>query len=737
MYVPHAADITGSSESIALSLGALKDESSGSGSRNGWSSLIGIVTAIFGNILISFALNTQRYAHIRLSRDRNEWAEKQKSQQRQSRSRPRTYGTEQSDVAEERARENKTSEPHGGVEERYTLEDPAESSEAEPLIPHVDVRRSSTSSEETARPAEKQKGSPEGKSYLKSPIWWLGIALMTVGEAGNFLAYGFAPASIVSPMGVVALVSNCMIAPLLLGEKFRWRDALGVVIAVGGCVIVVLSASESNPKLTPDKIWYLISQWEFETYFGITVFLIIALMVASNKFGEKTILIDLGLVGLFGGYTALSTKGVASLLSNTIWHVVTYPITYLLVAVLVFTAIMQIKYVNRALQRFNATMVIPTQFVLFTISVIVGSAILYRDFERQKAGDAVKFFAGCALTFLGVWCITSGRDDEFEGDEEFGDEEDAINLVDDEHVQPEIRERENGADRRCSLIPGPSDDTSRLRRLSTARSIPPAVIVAPDLRPTLSDQAPAFSLDGSPPRDSSSDVPPANVSAIHSQTMTQLVPEGETGGDPRKPPKLHATTSAPVVPQTDLGAPSRPRTPRTPLNRNKTGPAAESPSRQTPANSSARRPSQSYLDPNASNKLLNRQSFVGMLPNALTSPLSSSLSAIVADSLRRGVDSPPGTVRRRSSRAIPRPGMGAQRASSQRFTPAQMKRHSIASGEMNSDDEETGNMRAGTDSPQGRMRSLSATLGDLFSSSSKRPRLESQESIQEQGEERP
>ena len=29
---------------------------------------------------------------------------------------------------------------------------------------------------------------------------------MTIGEAGNFLAYGFAPASIVSPLGVVALV---------------------------------------------------------------------------------------------------------------------------------------------------------------------------------------------------------------------------------------------------------------------------------------------------------------------------------------------------------------------------------------------------------------------------------------------------------------------------------------------------------------------------------------------------
>ena len=123
---------------------------------------------------------------------------------------------------------------------------------------------------------------------------------MTIGECGNFLAYGFAPASIVSPLGVVALVSNCLIAPLMLHEVFRKRDALGVVIAVAGCVTVVLSASGSNPKLDQDEIWHLISRWEFETYFGITVFLIIVLMAASNKYGDKSVLIDLGLVGLFG-----------------------------------------------------------------------------------------------------------------------------------------------------------------------------------------------------------------------------------------------------------------------------------------------------------------------------------------------------------------------------------------------------------------------------------------------------
>ncbi|KAK5120015.1 hypothetical protein LTR85_007091 [Meristemomyces frigidus] len=726
MYLPNYASSSGIYEATAApGLELLKDGSSSP--TRGWSSLIGIVTAICGNILISFALNTQRYAHIRLSRDRDEWAEEQKAEQRRRRSKPRTYGTQQIDIAEERARENAQGGAGTAAKGGYTLEDPEESNEADPLIPHLDLRKGSASSDDTVRPNEKGSEVPQEKSYLRSPIWWLGISLMTLGEAGNFLAYGFAPASIVSPLGVVALVSNCLIAPLLLHERFRWRDGLGVIIAIAGAVTVVLSASDSNPRLTPDKIWHLITRWEFETYLGITIILIIALTVASNKFGDRTVLIDLGLVGLFGGYTALSTKGIASLLSNTIWRVVTFPITYLLVAVLVFTAVMQIKYLNRALQHFNATIVIPTQFVIFTISVIVGSAILYRDFERQTPEDAAEFFGGCALTFLGVWCITSGRGDDSQGDEELGEEEDAIDLLDEEHLQPEVRERGDGADRRRSLVSGPSSDLQRLR---TADSIPPSVIVTPDFGPVPSNEAPHFALDASASRESLLDVSPANAAAIHSKSMTQLPQEGEAAADPRRPPPLHATTSAPVVPYAaDTGSSFRPRTP---LNRNKSAYASDSPSRTSPTTLSSRQQQQGqYLDPNGSNRLLNRHSVVGLLPGPLTSPLSSSLSAIVADSLRRGVDSPASTMRRRPSR-------GQRRIeSSKLLSSAALKRHSIASGEMDFDDEETANLRAGAGSPPGRVRSLSATLGDLFSSSStKRPRLESHESIQEQSEER-
>lgn len=260
-----------------------------------WSSIIGIVTAIVGNILISFALNIQRYAHIRLGREQNYKEDGSKV----GRSEHKSYGTQQQGkIAEERAKVNLSAPSKDN-----DLSDGEGRHSGDEYLPHPSVRSRSPSQSSVSQSEKQQQYHTERKSYLRSPYWWAGIILMIVGEAGNFLAYGFAPASIVSPLGVVALVSNCIIAPCLLKEHFRQRDFWGVVVAVAGAVVVVLSAKNSENKMGPQDIWTNITRWEFELYLGITAVIIIVLMWASGKYGERTILIDLGLVGLWGKHS--------------------------------------------------------------------------------------------------------------------------------------------------------------------------------------------------------------------------------------------------------------------------------------------------------------------------------------------------------------------------------------------------------------------------------------------------
>lgn len=306
----------GHSIPTATSLPPPDQNGDNNGHMHQWSSLIGIVTALIGNVLISLALNIQRYAHLRIAREWEQEKIKHEADFRRMNSGTGTvnqYGSFGGDDERGRSRDQVRRRDFGTY--RDEDEDGAMRGRREDSGSR-DALHESFTSDRTARPDGKEEGQGDRKSYLKSPYWWVGIILMCLGETGNFLAYGFAPASIVSPLGVVALISNCVIAPCLLKEKFRKRDFWGVLIAIAGAVVVVLSAKSSEEKLGPEEIWRAITRWEFELYLGLSIALIIGLMWASFQYGSRSILIDVGLVALFGKSHMVYESEASSILTR-------------------------------------------------------------------------------------------------------------------------------------------------------------------------------------------------------------------------------------------------------------------------------------------------------------------------------------------------------------------------------------------------------------------------------------
>ena len=39
-------------------------------------------------------------------------------------------------------------------------------------------------------------------------LWWAGVVLMAVGETGNFAAYGFAPITLIAPLGCMSVTGE-------------------------------------------------------------------------------------------------------------------------------------------------------------------------------------------------------------------------------------------------------------------------------------------------------------------------------------------------------------------------------------------------------------------------------------------------------------------------------------------------------------------------------------------------
>eukprot|EP00834_Sanchytrium_tribonematis_P002630 NODE_85_length_22232_cov_1.318619.p14 type:complete len:196 gc:universal NODE_85_length_22232_cov_1.318619:20236-19649(-) len=183
-----------------------------------YSSWIGILTAILGNIVISLALNLQKYAHLKL---------------------------QETEVSNE-------------------------------------------------------------YRYLDEPIWWAGLGLLIVGECGNFIAYSFASASIVAPLGTVALIANTVFAPFILKEAFRRKDLKGVLCAVIGAILVVISSKHNEQQIDAFLLMQCLFQTKFVIYFLVSLLVVGALVSFNEKIGPQFILVDLSIVGISGIFILFS-----------------------------------------------------------------------------------------------------------------------------------------------------------------------------------------------------------------------------------------------------------------------------------------------------------------------------------------------------------------------------------------------------------------------------------------------
>ncbi|XP_014506551.1 probable magnesium transporter NIPA6 [Vigna radiata var. radiata] len=45
-----------------------------------------------------------------------------------------------------------------------------------------------------------------GYNYLLEPLWWAGMVTMIIGEIANFVAYIYAPAVLVTPLGALSII---------------------------------------------------------------------------------------------------------------------------------------------------------------------------------------------------------------------------------------------------------------------------------------------------------------------------------------------------------------------------------------------------------------------------------------------------------------------------------------------------------------------------------------------------
>ncbi|EGY19583.1 hypothetical protein VD0002_g5082 [Verticillium dahliae] len=244
----------------------------------------------------------------------------------------------------------------------------------------------------------------EGYGFLKNAYWWGGMTLMILGELCNLAAYAFTDAILVTPLGALSVVVTTVLSAIFLKERLSMVGKVSCFLCLVGSVVIVMNAPQQSAVATIEQMQDFVIKPGFLSYAGVIIIgFFVAAFWAGPKWGKKTMLVYISICSWIGGLSVVATQGLGAAILTQIegtpqfnkWFI------YVLLVFVIGTLLIEIVYLNKALNIYNAAMVTPTYYVYFTSTTIITSAVLFRGF-KGSANQIVSVVMGFLTICAGV-----------------------------------------------------------------------------------------------------------------------------------------------------------------------------------------------------------------------------------------------------------------------------------------------------------------------------------------------
>ncbi|KAK7331459.1 hypothetical protein VNO77_25684 [Canavalia gladiata] len=252
-----------------------------------------------------------------------------------------------------------------------------------------------------------------GHSYLFEPFWWAGMISMIVGEIANFAAYAFAPAILVTPLGALSIIFSSMLAHFILKEKLHIFGVLGCALCVVGSTSIVLHAPHEKVINSVKEVWHLATEPGFIVYTCLVVVVVAVLILRFVRtHGQRYMVVYIGICSLTGSLTVMGVKAVGIALKLTFegTNQFVYFQTWFFTVIVIGCCLMQINYLNKALDTFNTAVVSPVYYVMFTAFTIIASVIMFKEWDSQTATQIATELCGFVTILSGTFLLHKTKD---------------------------------------------------------------------------------------------------------------------------------------------------------------------------------------------------------------------------------------------------------------------------------------------------------------------------------------
>jgi len=252
-----------------------------------------------------------------------------------------------------------------------------------------------------------------GFAYLHNRVWWLGMVAMIFGETLNFVAYAYAPAILVAPLGAVTIAVSAVMARCFLGERLHPCGMVGIAICAIGTVVLVQFAPEETEVNSVEEVWELGMQPAFRLYVLAVVLAALGLVYrVAPRYGQSQIWVYILICSLVGSLSVVAARGVGIAAKLTLRgsNQLFKRETLVLVVWVLGCMLTQINYLNKALDTFDTTMVTSIYYVCFTVCTVTASMIMYKDWQNQTFATIFWQLVALVINVLGVHVMSSSKD---------------------------------------------------------------------------------------------------------------------------------------------------------------------------------------------------------------------------------------------------------------------------------------------------------------------------------------
>ncbi|CAO2639707.1 Magnesium transporter NIPA3 [Lemmus lemmus] len=228
------------------------------------------------------------------------------------------------------------------------------------------------------------------------------------GEAANFAAYAFAPATLITPLGALSVLVSAILSSYFLNEHLNIHGKIGCILSILGSTVMVIHAPQEEEVTSLHEMEIKLRDPGFVCFaLIVSVISLVLIVLVAPKKGQTNILVYIAICSLIGAFSVSSAKGLGIAAKELLERkpVYTNPLVFILLAVLILSVTTQINYLNKALDTFNTSLVTPIYYVFFTSMVVTCSAILFQEWYGMKARDVIGTLSGFFTIINGIFLL--------------------------------------------------------------------------------------------------------------------------------------------------------------------------------------------------------------------------------------------------------------------------------------------------------------------------------------------